>query len=591
METSTLLLVIVLAGTIILFVSNRVRIDLVAVLASLALAWLGLITPVEAVSGFASNAVIAMASMMIIAYGMDRTGVTLRLATTIMKYAGTGERRINATIGITVGLFSSVMQTIGVAALFLPAVRRIGKKARIPVSRLILPMGFAAILGGSMTMIASGPLIVLNDLLLQAEAEPFSLFAVTPIGLPLLIAGIALFALAGEHILPKKEETPYGPTIAEIWGIDNPVRTCTIPPTSPIVGKTREEVSFKTRYGLDLLAMRTHKDISVAPSRFIRLEPGMELAFLGSKEVFLQFINESGCIPSGERSRLKEILDSEEYGFAELIVRPKASIIGKTPREIKFRQTFSIEPIIHQQGQTETRAGISNKPLAAGDTIVAFGSWDTLRHLAWHQDLVLVTHPEGDGIRHSKGYLAVLIFAAALGLTITGVPISLALLTGAAGSILLGVLTIDEAYRAVDWKTIILIGGLIPLGIALEKSGAASALSDSLIEVLAGSHPIIIMCAVAILATVLSLIISNVAATVLLVPLVMLMGAGTGTDPRALALLVAVCASNSFILPTHQVNAFLMGTGGYSPKDYLKAGSIMTVIFLAIAVTLIYILI
>ncbi len=591
METSTLLLVIVLAGTIILIVSNRVRIDLVAVLASLALAWLGLITPVEAVSGFASNAVIAMASIMIIAYGMDRTGVTLRLANTIMKYAGTGERRINATIGITVGLFSSVMQTIGVAALFLPAVRRIGKQARIPVSHLIMPMGFAAILGGSMTMIASGPLIVLNDLLLQAEAEPFSLFAVTPVGLPLLIAGIALFALAGDRLLPKKEEAPYGPTIAEIWGIDHPVRTCTIPPSSPIIGMTREDVSFKTRYGLDLLAIRTHKDISVAPSRFIRLEPGTELAFLGSEEVFLQFINESGCIPSGERSGLKEILDGEEYGFAELIVRPKASIIGKTPREIRFRQTFSIEPIIHQQGQTETRADISNKPLAAGDTIVAFGSWDTLRHLAWHQDLVLVTPPEGDGIRHNKGYLAVLIFAAALGLTITGVPISLALLTGAAASVLFGVLNIDEAYRAVDWKTIILIGGLIPLGIALEKSGAASALSDSLIEVLAGSHPIIIMYAVAILATVLSLIITNIAATVLLVPLVMLIGTGTGTDPRALALLVAVCASNSFILPTHQVNALLMGPGGYSPKDYLKAGSIMTVIFLAIAVMLIYLLI
>ena len=440
-------------------------------------------------------------------------------------------------------------------------------------------------------MIASGPLIVLNDLLLQAEAEPFSLFAVTPVGLPLLIAGIALFALAGDRILPKKEETPYGPTIAEIWGIDHPVRTCTIPPSSPIVGKTREDVSFKTRYGLDLLAIRTHKDITVAPSRFTRLGPGTELAFLGSEEGFLQFISESGCIPSGERGRLKEILDGEEYGFAELIVRPKASIIGKTPREIMFRQTFSIEPIVHQHGETETRAGISDKPLAAGDTIVAFGSWDTLRHFAWHQDLVLLTPPEGDGVRHGKGYLAVLIFAAALGLTITGVPLSLALLTGAAASVLFGVLNIDEAYRAVDWKTIILIAGLIPLGIALEKSGAAAVLSDSLIEVLAGSHPLIIMCAVAVLATVLSLIISNVAATVLLVPLVMLIGAGTGTDPRALALLVAVCASNSFILPTHQVNALLMGPGGYSPKDYLKAGSIMTVIFIAIAVMLIYLLI
>ena len=591
MDTSILLVGVILAGTVILFVSSRVRVDLVAVLAGLALAWLGLITPVEAVSGFASNAVIAMASVMILAYGIERTGVTSRLASAIIRYAGSGERRINTTIAVTVGLLSAVMQTVGVAALFLPAVRRIGKQTGIPVSRLMMPMGFAAILGGSMTMIASGPLIVLNDLLLQAQEEPFSFFAVTPIGVPLLIAGIALFALAGDRILPKKEVAPSGPTVAEIWGLNHPVRTCSIPPSSQLVGKTREDIPFRTRYGLDLLALYTNKEITVAPTRSTRFGPGMELAFLGSKEGFIQFISESGCIPSGERGRLQEILDDEDYGFAELVVRPRASIIGKTPREIMFRQTFSIEPIVHLHGETETRAGISDKPLAAGDIIVAFGSWDTLGHFAGHQDIVLLTHPEEDRVRHGKGYLAVMIFAAALGLTMTGVPLSLALLTGAAGSVLFGILTLDEAYRAIDWKTITLIAGLIPLGIALEKSGAAAVLATSLIEVLAGSHPLIIMGAVAVIATILSLIISNVAATVLLVPLVILLGAGTGTDPRALALLVAVCASNSFILPTHQVNALLMGPGGYTAADYLKAGSIMTVIFIVIAVTLIYLLI
>lgn len=591
MDTSILLVGVILAGTVILFVSSRVRVDLVAVLASLALAWLGLITPVEAVSGFASNAVIAMASVMVLVYGIERTGVTSRLASAIIRYAGNDVRRINATIGGTVGIFSAVMQNIGVAALFLPAVKRIGKQTGIPVSRLMMPMGFAAILGGSMTMIASGPLIVLNDLLLQAQEKPFSLFAVTPIGVTLLIAGIALFALAGDRILPKKEGISYGPTVAEIWGLNHPVRTCTIPPASHLVGKTREDIPFRTRYGLDLLAIYTNKEITVAPTRSTRFGPGTELAFLGSVEGFVQFISESGCVPSAERGRLQEILDDEEYGFAELVVRPRASIIGKTPREIMFRQTFSIEPIVHLHGETETRAGISDKPLAAGDIIVAFGSWHTLRHFAGHQDIVLLTHPLEDRVQHGRGYLAVMLFAAALGLTMTGVPLSLALLTGAVGSVLFGILTLDEVYRAIDWKTITLIAGLIPLGIALEKSGAAAVLATSLIDVLAGSHPLIIMGAVAVLATVFSLIISNVAATVLLVPLVIFLGAGTGTDPRALALLVAVCASNSFILPTHQVNALLMGPGGYTPEDYLKAGSIMTVIFILIAVMLIYLLI
>ncbi|MBR1368974.1 citrate transporter [Methanocalculus chunghsingensis] len=591
METGILLVILVLTGTVILFITERIRIDVVAILAAISLAWLGLVTPMEAVSGFASNAVIAMASVMILGYGIERTGITSRLAAAIVRYAGTGERRVNATVSMTVGLLSSVMQNIGAAALFLPAMRRISRQTSIPVSRLMMPMGFAAILGGSVTMIGSGPLIVLNDLLTQADAEPFSLFAVTPIGLALLIAGVGLFAFFGERILPKKEEEKRGPTVAEIWDIDHPIWTCTIPPTSPFIGKTREEAFFKLRYGLDLLAVRTYKEITVAPSRYTRLEPGQELAFLGTKEDFERFVSDSGCSPPGSVSRLRETLDGEGYGFAELIVRPKASIVGQSIREIGFRQRFSIEPIVHQSGETETRADFSDTPLTAGDTIVAFGSWDALRVLAGNRDLLLLTHPEVETIRHDKGVRAVMIFAAALLLTGTGVPLSLALLTGAAGMILFGILTPDEVYRAVEWKTIALIGGLIPLGIAMEKTGAAALVATSLTGTLSGTHPIIIMAAVAILATILSLIISNVAATVLLVPLVMLTGAGTGVDPRALALLVAVCASNSFILPTHQVNALLMAPGGYSTRDYLKAGSVMTIIFIGIAVTLIYILI
>lgn len=591
MDTAILLVGIILAGTLILMVSSRVRIDLVAILACLSLAWSGLITPAEAVSGFASNAVIAMASVMILAYGIDRTGITSRISDIIVRYAGTGERRINAITGITVGILSSVMQTVGVAALFLPAVRRIGKQTRIPLSRLMMPMGFAAILGGTVSMIASGPLIVLNDLLRQAGAEPFSLFAVTPVGIALLLTGVVLFGLAGDRILPKKDEVPYGPTIAEIWRIDHTVRTCTIPPSSPLGGKTRDALFTRKRYGLDLIAMETGGDITIAPPRSTRFGPGTELAFLGPREGFVQFTEDSGCILPKKRTRLQEVLESGEYGLAELVVRPKASIIGKTPGEIRFRQTYAIEPIVHQHGETETRAGISDVPLAAGDTIVAFGSWDTLRHFAGHQDLVLLTPAEGESLRHSKGRAAILVFAAAIGLTVTGVPLSLALLSGAVLSVLTGVLTIDDTYRAVDWKTITLIAGLIPLGIALEKSGAAAVLSGFLASALAGAHPVVVMVAVAILATVLSLIISNVAATVLLVPPVMLLGTATATDPRALALLVAVCAMNSFILPTHQVNALLMGPGGYTQKDYLKAGSIMSALFIGIAVTLIYLLV
>ena len=238
MDSGVLILGIVIAITIILFMSNRVRLDLAAVLASLALAWLGLIAPLEAISGFASNAVVAMASVMILSHGIERTGVTSRLARAIVGYAGKNESRIIATVSLTVGLISSVIQNVGAAALFLPAMRRIGKQTAIPLSRLMMPMGFAAILGGTVTMIASGPLIVVNDLLRQAGEKPFGLFSVTPIGIPLLIAGVALFSWAGSRLLPKKETATSRPDVAVIWGIDYTIRTSIIPRSSPLIGKT-----------------------------------------------------------------------------------------------------------------------------------------------------------------------------------------------------------------------------------------------------------------------------------------------------------------------------------------------------------------
>jgi len=377
--------------------------------------------------------------------------------------------------------------------------------------------------------------------------------------------------------------------VAVIWGIDYTIRTSIIPPSSPLIGKRREDLPCTIGSELHLLAIRNRREITVAPSRYTQFEAGQELAFLGSEEAFIHFVMEYGCSASPPNSAMKEILDSEGFGFAELIVRPKASIIGKSMRDIGFRQTFSIEPLIHQSGQIESRADFSDTPFSAGDAIVAFGAWSSLRLLASHQDLLLLTNPQEEEARQGMGRLAVLIFAASLALTATGMPISLALLTGAAAMIVTGIVTADEAYRAVEWRTIVLIGCMIPFGIAMERTGMAEIISASVSGALAGAHPLAVMLALAVLATSLSLIISNVAATVLLVPLVL--AADLGADPRSLALLVAVCAQNSFVLPTHQVNALLMDPGGYSTRDYLRAGSVMTILFLGIATIFIYVFI
>jgi di/tricarboxylate transporter len=229
-------------------------------------------------------------------------------------------------------------------------------------------------------------------------------------------------------------------------------------------------------------------------------------------------------------------------------------------------------------------------PLSVGDVIVVHGSWEHLRKISQDRSFAVLTPIEGEETDPSKGVTAALCFAGAVGLAIAGFPLSISLFSGAVMMVLLRVLPIDDAYRAVDWRTVFLLAGLIPLGTAMDKSGAAALVANGLTTLLAGSPTLVLMLAIGLLATLFSLFMSNVAATVLLAPLAMIVGADAGIDGRALALLVAVCVSNSFLLPTHQVNALFMSPGGYRNADYIRAGGLMSVLFLAIAVGTVWLL-
>jgi di/tricarboxylate transporter len=312
---------------------------------------------------------------------------------------------------------------------------------------------------------------------------------------------------------------------------------------------------------------------------------------LGRQQDIERFITDHGlelCTKPG--ALLTELQSAETGGFAEVIVRPRAPQAGKSLREIALRKHFGVEPVLLLAGAGQQQMhDFSDQPLRPGDTLVVHGYWDKILTLGRDPSFVLATPVRSHAPdARAKGIWATLCFVAAVGLAIAGFPLSICLLSGALAMVLLRVMSIDEAYRAVDWRTVFLLAGLIPLGIAMDNTGTAAWVAGAITSVLAGSHPIVVLVAVAALATLFSLFMSNVAATVLLVPLVMLMAKSTGIPAPALALLVAVCASNSFVLPTHQVNALLMSPGGYRNADYLRAGGVMSVLFIALAVTMIY---
>lgn len=589
--TDIALVLAVLLGTIVLFVSERFRVDVTAILIMVALAWLRLVTPNEAFSGLASTAVVSIIGVMIIGCGIDRSGVMNHITRPIVRIAGTNELKLTTIISSAASLLSGFMQNIGAAALFLPAMMRISKRTGIPASRLLMPLGFAAILGGTLTLVGSGPLIILNDLVARGGEDGFGLFSVTPIGAALVAAGILYFLLFGKKLLPSggHEEAPSPQReMIETWQLPTSINACVIPEASPIAGKTCEEIQPWSKFNINILSMTERGETQYAPWRHTSFIAGQELALLGERKDFDRFVEEFGLERIEDTEALNDLRSSETAGFAEVIIPPRSSVIGKTIREIAMRKNYSVEPVILLSGERKVRADFSDVQLEAGNTIIVHGLWGKISQLADKRTFVTATQIEALPSVKSNPYIAILCFLAAIVMALGGVHLALSLMTGALAMIVFGVVPIDEAYRAIDWRTVFLLAGLIPLGIAMDKTGAAQYIANNMMHLLEGSHPLVIMTTVALLSTLFSLFMSNVAATVLLVPLVMVIGQISGISPRALALLVAVCASNSFILPTHQVNALLMSPGGYRNADYLRAGGLMTLIFILIAVGLIY---
>jgi len=576
----------VLLATVLLFVFEVFRVDVIALLVMLALAWLKLVTPAQAFSGLAGTAVVSMIAVMIMGAGIDRSGFMNRLVRPVIRMAGANERKLTAIVSSAAGLSAAFMQNIGAAALFLPGVMRISKRARLPISRLLMPLGFAAILGGTLTMVGSGPLIILNDLLKQKDLAPFRLFSVTPLGLALLASGILFFILLGRRVLPDRGEVRVSAQqeIIDSWQLARTHFFCRIPAGSALEGKSREDARLWSRYGLHLLALEDRQEMVIAPWRQSRFEAGQLLTLMGGQESFDAFVRDFGLDPVEGGGRFDEMQEAGLTGFAELVIPPRSPLAGKSLRDIALRKTWAVEPVTLLSGAGAVHEDFSDQPLRAGDTLVVYGSWDNIEAMSDRKHFFTLTSVENKTRSGARPRTALACFLGGIGLALLGFPLAVSLLSGALAMVLLRVLTMEEAYRAIDWRTVFLLAGLIPLGIAMDQSGAAALVADGIFRILEGAPAVVILAATALLATAFSLFMSNVAATVVLVPLIVIVAARTGIDPRPLALLVAVCASNSFVLPTHQVNALLMSPGGYRNRDYLKAGGIMTLIFLIVAV-------
>ncbi len=605
--------VTLLVLTIYLFAFEIVDVDIAAVsvmvllgLSSLFAPFMGLekglVDNKHLFDGFSSNAVISIIAVMIIGAGLDKTGLMSKVAAFILKIGGTSENRIIPIISGTVGFISSFMQNVGAAALFLPVVSRISSRSGVPMSRLLMPMGFTAILGGTMTMIGSSPLILLNDLIETSntslpaaqQMETWDLFSVTPIGAALIITGILYFVVAGRFVLPKgnaesgADASDSMDYFHDVYNLDYQIFEVVVSDNSDIIGKHLDDV--ETQYRVRIIATKlSGHGTRIGPGALDRdtgISAGMVLGVVAEPQDLEHFIKTFNLRKRDELRTFAEDLASNKAGIAEVVIPPGSKLVGKSARDVWMRKTYGIAMVgLHRNGETMHEGDdIRNMPFSSGDTLVVHTDWESLARIEKDRDFVVITteYPREE-MRPQKVGWALFFFVIALSMVLfTDIRLSVALLTGAIGMVISGVINIDEAYQAVSWKTVFLLASLIPLGLAVEQSGTAKWIADQTILVV-GHMPIwVIQLSIAMLATFFTLVMSNVGATVLLVPLAVNIAIGVGASPAVFALTVAIATSNSFLIPTHQVNALIMGPGGYRVPDFIKAGSIMTILFLVV---------
>ncbi len=600
-----MILVLGLLGfTMLMLVLEWVRADMVALLVVVVIGLTGLLPADRVFNGFAGNAVIAIIAIMIMGEGLDRAGVLVHAARFVMRMAKGVESRLGLVINLVASMFSAVIPSQALAALMIPISSRLAARTGVPLSRLLLPMAFCILTATNTTLIANSPLIVLNDLIASANANlppgahtipKFGLFSVTPVGLALAAVGLAYFYFFGRKLLPGHEDqrlkvTP-GRTesyFAETYGIGGETAELTVTAESALVGMSIGEAEALYEAPL-ILAIKSGNDARMAPPADHVIWVGSVLGVLGPREQLNRFANNQLCRLSTRMRQLGELFNPTRAGISEVVIPPVSRFIKHTVGELRLRKRFGISVLAVTRGEQVFRDDVRGVSLRAGDTMVLHSNWHDLALASEDKDLVVVTDIPKEEQRPGKIWQAVGFFLMAQGLALfTNLDLSLSMMTGAIAMLLTGVLNMDEAFKAINWKTIFVIACLIPLGWSMDATGTAAWIAQVVLQHLGGAAPWVLQLCLAVLTIVFGLVMSNVGATVMMVPIAISVAVATGGNPAAYALLVAVSSSNTFLISAgHPALMMVTGPGGYKSRDFLRVGAPLTVVMLVVTLVVI----
>lgn len=601
LNMNIILSLIILIFTAFLFISSILRSDIVAVLVLVIIGITKLLPPEQLFSGFSSQAVISLIAIMIMSYGLENSGISLIAAKWLLNVGRERPKKISLLLMTLSGILAGLMRSIGTVTLLLPIVTKISARTGITKKFLLLPMTFCAILGGSLTMVGSTSLIILNSLLANINQfanatfqnkfniQPFYLFEVLPIGILLLFSGIIYLYFTNKKLAsPESTTMTSGATKAyfqKTYSKGTEIYELKLTNKSQLANVTLKQLEQSLPNSTSILAIWQDQEYFFPPLRKTLIKQNAALAIMGDLETIKQFAKDHDLKILQKLNVFAEILHPTRAGLCEAVIPPSSQLIGKAAKELHMKRAYKLHVLaLFRDSNVYSGEELYTLNLRSGDTLGMFSNWDALNEFKKNSDFfVLTTSYPLDKFYPKKMPFALGFFLLSILLVISNwLPISVGLLIGAVGMIATGVLSIDQAYSAVSWKTIFLIAGLMPLGLVLQTTGTTEWLTTIITQHNIITSPIIMQLVLIIASSCLALVISNVGATIFLVPIALELATTVGADPRIFALTVALSSSNTFILPTHQVNALIAGTGGYSADDFMKIGGWMTIIFVII---------
>lgn len=603
MSTDLAIILLLLAAAVAMFVLNRPRMDAVALIMIVAMPLTGVITIDEALAGFSDPNVVLIAALFVIGEGLVRTGVARRLGDWLGARAGSSETRLLALLMLVVGGLGAFMSSTAVVAIFIPVVLRICQNSGMAPRSLMMPLSVAALVSGMMTLVATAPNLVVNAELVRQGAEGFGFFSFTPFGLPLLVLAIAYMlvarrllgggARAGEGAPPRAGLRDW----VEQYGLAGREYRVRVAPGSPLAGRRVEELSSRAP-GVRLLAIeragRFSSDV-IRPAARTELQAGDVL--------LLDVLAPDAEIEALQRRFAVEPLPldggayftdrSQEIGMAEAIVPAESRLVGRTVLQARVRSESGLTVIGLRRGRNVHGRGLREEPLKVGDTLLVTGFWpDILRLRAEGSDLVLLNLPaESDEVLPAarRAPQAVAVLALTVGLMVGGVvPNVHAALIGCLLMGLLGCVDMNSAYRSISWKSIVLIVGMLPFSLALQRTGGVDLAADAVLALAGDAAPRVVLAILFAATAALGLFISNTATAVLMAPVALAVAKDMGASPYPFAMIVALAASAAFMTPVSSpVNTLVVGPGDYAFGDFVRVGVPFTAVVMAVSLVLV----